>query len=253
MGWCGSITIVLSPRCAIIKLMNLKLSKQSKIILLSLLSLALLGGVSYGGWRCWQSKQVATEPQKPYIIGEQPSPPSIPITKPTDDPNWNLYINEKYGFSVEYPAGWKVKEEIISRSREPEYVARDIIDFRLEGSGYLALYVFEDSHMTLENWVEFNKVLLELSSLAQTPIKPNSRIAGNAAFTVFSPTDQYAPASVVSAFKGGSYILRTLHGRVGSAVGEPLLWDIYEHFLRTFEFEGTENIPDELPKFPMGF
>jgi len=233
--------------------MNFQLTKQIRPILLFALTIALLGGVSYGGYRCWESRKRSQkppvgEPGKPYIIGEQPNPPSEPITKPTDDPNWNLYTNREYGFSVEYPAGWKVREEIISRSGDPEYVARDKIFFKAQGGEYIDIFTHDTSKDLLEWAREFHELLHRNAN--EIPPDTNAYISGLPALIVYTPFGQ-APADIITAFKSGRYVFTLEHATLKKE--NPLLWDTYEHFLRTFEFEGTENILDELPKFPIGF
>jgi len=230
--------------------MNFQTTKQTKFILL-ILTVALLGGVFYGGYKYRQSKQVAPEPQEPSVVeGLKPTP----VTQPTDDLNWNLYTNKEYGFSVEYPAGWEVEEKEISGKRNSLQVARNRIGFDLENVGYISVYVFEVlPKVSLEEWVNQNKVLVELSSLASVSDFPQGQFGGVPTFVVYSPGDSQVPDAVTAVFKKGIYIFKIGHGRLGATVSESLDWNIYEHFLRTFEFENTGNIPDKLPTFPMGF
>lgn len=231
--------------------MNFRLIKQPKTILLFALAVALLGSISYGGYRYWQSRQVVPEPQEPPTVEElKPTP----VTEPTADSNWNLYTNKEYGFSVEYPAGWGVAEKDISEKRDSLQVARDRIGFDLENVGYISVYVFESPpEESLEEWINQNKVLMKLSSLANVPNYPQSQVGGSPTFVVYSPRDSQVPDAVTAAFKKENYIFKIGHGRLGASVGESLGWNIYEHFLRTLEFEGTKGIPDRLPEFPMGF
>ena len=231
--------------------MNFQLTKQTKFILVSALTVALLSGVSYGGYRYWQSKQAVPEPPES-SVAEEPKP--TPITEPTDDSDWNLYLNKEYGFSVEYPTGWEVAEKNISEKGYSLQVARGRIGFDLDNVGYISVYVFEaPPEESLEEWVDKNKVLIELSSLASVPDHPQGQVGGVPTFVVYSPRDRQVPDAVTAVFKKGTYIFKIGHGRLGASVGEPLDWSIYGHFLRTFEFENTESIPDNLPTFPMGF
>ena len=222
--------------------MNLKLTKQSKIILLSLFGIALLGGVGYGGWRYWESRRPAAEPQSPVV---EPTP----IIRSTDDPDWNLYISEEYGFSVEYPAEWEVKRSLPSVGHREDLRMKSWIKFMKVGSAYAMISTWELPGADLLEWSKENKNLL-VSGGAVLPAGANARVAGLPALVLYSPPGQ-APSKVTAVLKNGDYIFRIEHFTPKNE--SPLLWDIYEHFLRTFEFEGTENIPDELPEFPMGF
>ncbi len=225
--------------------MNFLLTKQTKTIVIFALTVALLGGVGYSGYQYWQSKQAVPEPPES-SVAEEPNP--TPITEPTDDPNWNLYINKEYGFSVEYPTGWEVEEKKISKAGAPEYVARNKISFEAVGEGYITIYAMR-TDLGLMSWSNKFYELLS-SSVGALPSNPNAGLAGRDALIVYSPPNQ-APSKVIVALREGSYIFTLEHFTPKNE--NPLLWDIYEHFVRTFEFENTESIPDKLPTFPMGF
>ncbi len=227
--------------------MSIQLTKQAKLSVFSVLTALVLGGILsfYVGYRYLHIDQSVSEAQEP-SVAEDPKP--TPITEPTDDPNWNLYINKEYGFSVEYPATWGVEEENISKAGAPEYVARAKISFGVAGEGYITIYTMR-TDLGLMGWS--SKFYELLSSNAEAlPPKPNAKLAGHNAFIVYSPSEQ-APSKIVAVLKKGDYIFTLEHFTPKNE--NPLLWDIYEHFLRTFEFENTENIPDKLPTFPMGF
>jgi len=225
--------------------MNFLLTKQTKTIVISALAIALLGGVSYGGYTYWQSQQVVPEPQEPLI--EEPKP--TPITEPTEDPNWNLYINKEYGFSVEYPADWAVSESVQNISGSDKHRMASWIKFVKMGSVSIMISVWNTPEAALLEWVKEKSALI-VSGGAVVPDKPNAEIAGLPTVVVYSPFGQ-APSAVTAVLKSGNRIFKVEHFTPKNE--NPLLWDIYEHFVKTFEFENTESIPDKLPTFPMGF
>lgn len=223
--------------------MKIQLTKQTKIVLLLIFGIALLGGFSCGGWGYWRSKQTVLEPQAPPVEKPKPTGMPTPVTRPTDDPNWNLYINEEYGFSVEYPAGWDIKEES-NGFFEGTTTLRDL------SLGTLWVLVDKDPVLGVLDWSaeRWDTLVLEKEDL---PEELNAALAGTSSLVGYSPPGGQGWASVFAVFKKGGYIFVLKNKAVGR--GDPPLWSIYEHFLRTFEFEGTKDIPDKLPNFPMGF
>jgi len=226
--------------------MNFQITKQIRPILLFAFAVTLLGGVSYGGYRYWQSRQAIPKSQTPPNV-EEPKP--TPITKPTDDPNWNLYTNKEYGFTVEYPTGWGVSESFSDASRGDKRRMKSWIKFVKTSSASIMISVWEMPEANLLEWSMENESLI-VSGGAGVPDSINATIGGSPTLVMYSPPGQ-VPSAVVALLKCKNFIFKISHFTPKNE--NPLLWDIYEHFLRTFEFENTENIPDKLPEFPMGF
>lgn len=83
--------------------MNLSTLKQTEPIILFALAVALLGGVGYGGYRYWQSRQVVSEPQGPQEPVEEKA------YEITDNPDSSkTYYAYLYNYKITVPEGWEV-------------------------------------------------------------------------------------------------------------------------------------------------
>jgi len=233
--------------------LRLNLSSKPKTILLSTLGIVILGAVSYGGWRYWKKasepqEQPVGEPGKPYIIGEQPRPPSKPIIKPATDPNWNLYVNEQFGFSFEYPAGWKITEGadrpdapigVIRRTIKLKGPLPEGVEIKHSAYDYILIEVSiceNPAERSLLEWLEKDTLPCHYKDgkYLGTPIPqtPNLTVAGEPAYQGYYPESSQAYANTETFFSHKDKVFRILYleSDGGKSRG------IYNRILESFKF-----------------
>jgi len=148
--------------------MNLPSLQQPKTLFLFALTAALLGILPYGGYRCWQSRQIIPEPQVP---AEEKAYEIV------DNPDGSrTFVCYKFGFKVTYPDTWEFSEKYSS--------------FRYEAG---ALEIFRGSDQTdilFSVWAPRNQdryptlweSLVGQDGLAGLSPDPNFTVAGLPAF-----------------------------------------------------------------------
>ena len=185
--------------------MNFNLTKQSKTILLSLLALAFLGGVGYGGWRCWQLKQSA--PQEP------------PVEEPTEEKTYEIidnpdgshtFICYKFGFKFDYPEGWEFSERysnLRGATGSDDVGAVKIIknnDWRLN------VLVSVGLPRNKSEFPTFRDFLVYLVDRPDIPFEPNFEVSGVPAFKYTFLGGRTARSSLEAAFEysNNTFVIR---------------------------------------------
>lgn len=155
----------------------LNLTKQFKIILLSILILTLLGGVGYGGWRYWESKQIMPEAQEP------------PVEEPTEEKAYEIidnpdgshtFICYKCSYKLTYPDSW----ENIGKHSDAGFTAGWAEFVRRGNIPKEAIHIsFYD--FSVGSYVNFRDYLVKTArtEMEDIPTEPNitvSKIAGYA-------------------------------------------------------------------------
>lgn len=206
--------------------MGFQLTKPIKILLLAI-AVALLGGLAYGGYRYWQSRQ-----------GE---PKLTSTTKPTADPRWDLYINKENGFSVEYPS-----ESMISEGQLSEF-GGDSISFSVASVMLFNISV-KETNKDLITLVEEGVTNVSNTTRPLLPNKPNATIAGVPAVVLYVADSRYSLVTIYAFFKRGGFFYNIQHFVPSD---KQIDWGMFEHVLRVFEFDNTKNLEDSIPGFPL--
>ena len=107
-----------------------KLKVHKFKILGGILGVFVLAGAVFGAYKLGQ-KQVYPE------LGEGPTPTPVAVATPTLDPtaNWKTYTNEKYGYSIKYPAEWSEQLKCEGGTITDDYVCFLSPDFEESPAG----------------------------------------------------------------------------------------------------------------------
>ena len=151
--------------------MNFNLTKQTKPIVLFALTVALLGGVCYGGYRYWQSQQAVSESQEPEEPIEERAYEII------DNPDGNhTFVCYKFGFEFNYPEGWEFSEKYSSVRYDDGWVEI----FSKDGERSVLISAWAPRDQT--RYPMLRDSLIEQDGLVGLSLEPNFAVAGLPAF-----------------------------------------------------------------------
>ncbi|PIS21803.1 hypothetical protein COT51_00865 [candidate division WWE3 bacterium CG08_land_8_20_14_0_20_41_15] len=156
---------------------------------------------------------------------------------------WETYHSKEYGYSVEYPKGGTVKEELTLNPVAKEGVKEHMIIFNLS-SGFMRVDAWDNSHPygDIGSWLKaYPNVVDTSNSVVSGATK--YKVAGEDATVIYTPSSPQASAVWRTFFVRGNKIFSLLY-----AEGTPANFEMYRHFLSTFDFDNTKNISDILPQ-----
>jgi hypothetical protein len=180
----------------------------------------------------WYWKSVGAPP---VVVEEKP------LVIPTDDPNWNLYTNKKHGLSVEYPSGSIISEGQFSES------GGDSISFSIASVMLFNISV-KEADKDLITLVEEGVVNVSNTARPLLPNKPNATIAGVPAVVLYAADSRYSLVTAYAFLKRGSFFYTIQHFVPSD---EQIDWRLFEHVLRSFEFDDIKDLEDSIPNFPL--
>ena len=184
--------------CDIINMMNLNLTKQTKIIFISLFTLILLGGVFYGGWGYWQNRKPAPDQQEP--SAEEPAEEKA--YEIIDNPDEShTFICYKFGFKFDYPEGWEFSERgsnLVGATGSDNVGWAEIVkngNWRQNFRIYVLLPRDKSKFST------FRGFLVYLRDKSNIPLEPNFVVSGVPAFKYIFLGGRTAESSLEVAFE----------------------------------------------------
>jgi len=171
----------------------------------------------------------------------------VPIEKqlePTEE--WLTYSDTTYGYSVEYPKGWNVKE-LVPYQGVTQRIQHELL---LDGPrGTIKITTWTNyTSLDLIDWLKEREPPL-IRPVSLVPSAANVRIAGEPAVFVVLPKPLGGYPRLTTILQRGQVVFRILYLEPVEEI-EKLNFDLYKHILSTFEFEDTKDIPDILPSKP---
>jgi len=146
---------------------------------------------------------------------------------------WQVYKDAEYGFTVEYPAGWKAEMTIDLHEPDPkpEWVLRR--HSFMGDTGVVLIDISAASDMDLSAWLKW---VGEIT--APFPVtEPNAKVAGY-------PAVAFVRGEISSVIvNNGQYVYQLLYTAVYSENG----LRAYRHMLETFRLAGSTAIGAEIP------
>jgi len=76
---------------------------MSKTLIIGIV-VVVVGALALGGFLLWQMQSASPVP-------EQQTPPPAPQPQTLDTSAWQTYRNEEFGFQLNYPENWKLRED----------------------------------------------------------------------------------------------------------------------------------------------
>ena len=230
---------------------------RSKIILLSVLGLILVGSLVFAGQEFVK---------KQFQSGAQPTPTPVAVATPTPNPTaeWKTYTNIKYGYSVGYPEEWKVEVDASVRDFPKIYVAQEEIRFNGQppgspeddtgGSIDIEVNVYNNpSQLSFLEWLEEAAYEPEVPFLGVNvpiPQQSNLSVGGIPAYGVRIPADaERLVSDFLKTFVARENKVYKIETYTDLPNYPSEFEDVYNLFLTTFRFleesEKTEGDPKE--------
>lgn len=159
-------------------------------------------------------------------IIEEPSSSHDPVSE------WNIYRNDKWGYSVEYPPDWTARITLENDATKPEYVIKEEVTFSSSGYGQITLHVWTNqSKFSLCQWFEKNKQWFvggeaEISKCTATGLELQ-------AICVREPRTPQAYEALKCFFQKNNRVYQLMYNNSDESQSE----GIYGHMLATFAFE----------------
>lgn len=147
---------------------------------------------------------------------------------------WQVYQDADYGFTVEYPAGWKaeITIDLHDPDPKPEWVLRRHIF--MGDTGVVFIDVSAANGTDLPAWLKWvGEVTAPFPA-----VEPNATVAGY-------PAVAFVQNGVPSVFvSDGRYVYQLLYTAVYSENG----LQAYQHMLDTFRLAGSTTVGAEIPQ-----
>ena len=156
-------------------------------------------------------------------------------------PNYQLYSNERYGYTMEYPKKWEIKWNWENDTPEQEGSPNQVLHFGVQNEETIFLAAWDNKeNLSLVDWCGQQEGCGSI--LHATSSIPNARIAGEDAFALVQAGEQSFPRINIlfSHEKEIFWLEKTI------PTPNPSL-TTFLHILRTFEFDGQvtqDQIPD---------
>lgn len=156
--------------------MNLSTLKQTKPIIIFALTLALLGGVSYGGYWYWRLRQPTSETQPP---AEEPEK----VYEIIDNPDGShTFICYKFNFKFDYPDTWEFSERYSDLRGATGSDKVGAVKIRKK-DGKDAIIFTAGVLRDKSRFPTFRDLVVHLSDKSEIPPEPNTTVGGVPAFS----------------------------------------------------------------------
>ncbi|HLF25740.1 MAG TPA: CHAP domain-containing protein [Anaerolineae bacterium] len=166
------------------------------------------------------------------------SPSAILSSQPISD--WQRYTDQDYGFSFEYPAGWKVEMTIQQTAPFPEPSAIIKRQTLMGPEGMIDLDVWLANGHDLNGWLEWHEATRDKLSL----FHPNATIAGQ---TAVVSVDKGVTVDMLTVFfSAGKYIYRLWYTVSRHERGLQAYWHILSTFTLPRSTSATAQIPENV-------
>ena len=155
-----------------------------------------------------------------------------------EDADWRTYVDEKWGFTIQYPLDWDVREVFSNSEDGPSYVIRKRVRFAGSNHAEIHIDVWQKSTAVgLTAWLDANqKTMLELGNV-QIPRTTNAVLSARESLVLTQRGSCSSPPVFLAYVPAGdrmfSLIYRAADG--GKAV------DTYLQMLRSFS-SGIEQV-----------
>jgi len=160
------------------------------------------------------------------------------IEIPASDPNYKRFQNPVYGYSLEYPKGWRI-EQYGSNDDSPAANYQMNVWSPIGEQIVIQIWDNNQEKLSLMEWYEARETTHLI--VENAPTGPNARIAGEDAIMVARPKVVGVPAEVITllSHEGKIFLLR-YSATTESVESLPK----YLHLLQTFEFnnKNTEDV-----------
>ncbi len=215
--------------------MNLLAAKQNKPILIFALAVAILGGVFYGGYRCWQGRQVVSKSQESEevsdenIVDQHFNPQGEETYRIVENEDGTkTFYNYHHKYKIVAPVGWealatrktKDPDEVSASLRKADTAVEDIDYGSVEVTGYY------DS----EKFLQQKKMSFDDHINREVARKPDTVFRGFLAQVYTSSLPFYGGASCM--FFGNGELLFTICATPSDFVEKAE----YQQVLDTFDF-----------------
>ncbi|MBN2055651.1 hypothetical protein JW905_12050 [bacterium] len=155
--------------------------------------------------------------------------PSVAGSVDLSHVDWQVYQDEAWGFSLEYPADWKMLVRLENFGK-PSFVIKKKIEFTGPGGPMVIMDLWtNDEALELMNWYEVNYAGL-MSSELQKPESPDRMVGGEPAIRMLNPQGQACTQSI-TLFQRGNLVFSLEYRVTDDFASLPVI----EHMLATFK------------------
>ena len=142
---------------------------------------------------------------------------------------WKTYVNEKWGYSIEYPADWAAKVTLENEGK-PEKVVKQRVTFAAPNCEQVYGDVWvNESGLNLKDWIEANQKPVMDCSLG-IPKESNATIAGSPAFRLVEADSPRVPGRLFAILQHDNKMYRITWIRPNEAAGKETYNKMVESF-----------------------
>jgi len=142
---------------------------------------------------------------------------------------WRTYVNEKWGYSIEYPPDWAEKVTLENEGK-PEKVVKQRVSFTAPNGEQVNVDVWvNESGLSLKGWVEANQKPVMDCSLG-IPKESNATVAGSPAFRLVEADSNQAIGRSFTILQHDKKVYRITWFRPNEAAGK----ETYEKMVGSF-------------------